>query len=252
MLLGKSHPLASPPDQSRLSATYQHTLICGQGMRSCRYELLGSLQLEELLKHVGMERLLKLHVMEMQRSVSQVYPACSQHAGREVYTCTTIICLKGIKLSNFTKDVRNFVYNISMIDQVRLTQLGARSSVNNIDLVYVFMYQVACAVQNYHPERLGQLLVVNSPIMFKGLWSAISPWLEARTKRKIQVMSAATTPSSLRALIPGENLIQQLGGGSEWDPHISEGPWSDERTKRGLEKICSSTSTATAVNVDMA
>lgn len=85
---------------------------------SCRYELLGSLQLAELLKHVSMERLLKLHVLEMHKSVKTVYPACSVHAGREVYTCTTIICLKGIKLSNFTKDVRNFVHNVSMIDQV--------------------------------------------------------------------------------------------------------------------------------------
>lgn len=87
-------------------------------LRRRRYELLGSLQLGELLKRVSMERLLRLHVLEMQKSVSRVYPACSQQAGREVFTCTTIICLKGIKLSNFTKDVRNFVHNVSMIDQV--------------------------------------------------------------------------------------------------------------------------------------
>lgn len=97
---------------------FSHTSMFVEIIIICRYELLGSLQLGELLKHVSMERLLKLHVVEMQKSVRQVYPACSQHAGREVYTCTTIICLKGIKLSNFTKDVRNFVYNVSMIDQV--------------------------------------------------------------------------------------------------------------------------------------
>lgn len=117
--------------------------------------------------------------------------------------------------------------------------------------VYVWgRSQTANFAQNYHPERLGQLLVVNAPMMFKGLWSVISPWLEARTKRKIQVLSTAGTPSSLRALIPFDNLIRQLGGSSEWHPYQTEGPWSDAQGKRGLEKICSSTSTATAVNGD--
>lgn len=105
-------------------------------------------------------------------------------------------------------------------------------------------------LQNYHPERLGQLLVVNAPMMFKGLWSVISPWLEARTKRKIQVLSAGSTPASLCALIPRENLIRQLGGESKWDPLLNQGPTSDAHLQRGLEKICSSTSTATAVNDD--
>lgn len=64
-----------------------------------------------------MERLLKLHILEMQKSMRHVYPACSRHAGREIFTCTTVIDLNGIKLTNFTKDVRSFVHTVSMIDQ---------------------------------------------------------------------------------------------------------------------------------------
>lgn len=105
-------------------------------------------------------------------------------------------------------------------------------------------------LQNYYPERLGLLLIVNAPAMFKGLWSIIKPWLEPRTQRKIHVISPASTQESLKQIIPIENLIQELGGSSTWtDPNVSHGPWC-VRAHRGLEKICSSVSTATAVNED--
>ena len=86
--------------------------------------------------------------------------------------------------------------------------------------------------------------------MFKGLWSIIKPWLELRTQRKIHVVSPGATPETLKQIIPSENLIQELGGSSVWnEPNVVHGPWT-EREQRGLEKICSSASTATAVNED--
>jgi hypothetical protein len=85
-------------------------------------------------------------------------------------------------------------------------------------------------MQSYYPEHLGQMFIVNAPVMFKAIWSAVSPWLEQRTKTKIQVFSSESqSRQALLAVIPKENLIQSLGGTSVPDTmsELGEGPWSD-------------------------
>jgi hypothetical protein len=83
------------------------------------YELLGELQLSELLKHVSLDRLVKLHVLAWERTRNEIFPACSKRIGREVFTCTCVLDLKGVRINSFTKDVREFISRIATIDQVR-------------------------------------------------------------------------------------------------------------------------------------
>ena len=49
----------------------------------------------------------------------RIFPACSARVGREVFTCTAVLDLKGLKLNSFTKDVREFISQIAAIDQAR-------------------------------------------------------------------------------------------------------------------------------------
>ena len=84
-------------------------------------------------------------------------------------------------------------------------------------------------MQNYFPEHLGQMFIVNAPFIFRAMWAVISPWLEPRTQVKIQVISSEkSSRQTLLAAIPAENLIKRLGGLSEVDILADEGPWSDE------------------------
>ena len=74
------------------------------------------------------------------------------------------------------------------------------------------------------------MFIVNAPMVFKAIWSAVSPWLEARTKTKIQVFSSEKqSREALLAVIPRENLIKSLGGDSEPDmmSELGEGPWAN-------------------------
>ena len=36
--------------------------------------------------------------------------------------------------------------------------------------------------QDYYPEYLGELILVNTPWLFKGIWAVILPWLGRRTQ----------------------------------------------------------------------
>jgi hypothetical protein len=92
--------------------------------RPVYYELIGELQLAELLKHVCLDRLVKLHVLHWENTRKEIFPACSRQVGKEIFTCTCVLDLKGIRINSFTKDVREFISRVASIDQVRAHQIS--------------------------------------------------------------------------------------------------------------------------------
>lgn len=47
---------------------------------------------------------------------------------------------------------------------------------------------VACA-QNHYPERLGVLILVDAPFVFRAFWKVISPFVDAKTLKKVVFVS---------------------------------------------------------------
>ena len=41
--------------------------------------------------------------------------------------------------------------------------------------------------QDYYPEYLKKMFIINAPTRFKEIWSIIKPWLDKRTQKKIEV-----------------------------------------------------------------
>lgn len=48
-------------------------------------------------------------------------------------------------------------------------------------------------LQDYFPEHLGCMFIINAPLMFRAVWSFVKPFLDERTLAKIQV-GASVTP----------------------------------------------------------
>eukprot|EP00300_Choanocystis_sp_HF-7_P014767 c18810_g1_i3.p1 GENE.c18810_g1_i3~~c18810_g1_i3.p1 ORF type:complete len:446 (-),score=91.80 c18810_g1_i3:112-1449(-) len=67
----------------------------------------------------------------------------------------------------------------------------------------------------YLPERLGKLFIVNAPGFFTLIWKTISPWLDQRTKDKIEVVSKDFTQKLLR-LVDMDQLPSEYGGRSPY------------------------------------
>lgn len=68
------------------------------------------------------------------------------------------------------------------------------------------------ADQNFYPESLYKLFVVNTPAIISVAWRIISPWVDARTKSKIVFLKPGETAEELRKHIHEEALPADLGG----------------------------------------
>jgi|TARA_B110001450_G_C17620291_1_gene480904 hypothetical protein len=44
---------------------------------------------------------------------------------------------------------------------------------------------VSKIAQDYYPEQLGQLMIVNAPYLFSTVWAIIKGWLDEKTREKI-------------------------------------------------------------------
>lgn len=186
------------PERKRVKELYPHFhhKIDKFG-RPVYIERLGQLQLEELLKVTTLDRMLQYHVKEWEILIDWKFPACSRKAGRTINQSLTILDLKGVSVKHMSKQVRHFIQKISKMDQ------------------------------DYYPEYLGKMIIVNSPTTFKAIWSIIKPWLDKRTQKKIEV-HGSNYAHKLLELVDAENLPEFLGGSCKCPggcENSDAGPW---------------------------
>lgn len=161
-------------------------------------EQLGKIDLAQMLKITTEERMIQNLVLEYERLADPRLPACSRKANKLLETCCTIMDLKGV-------------------------------GVTSISQVYGFLKKVTAISQNYYPERLGKLYIINAPWGFSGAFSMVKGFLDPVTVEKIHVLSSSYK-KDLLAQIPEENLPKAFGGTCECEGgcELSDaGPWKD-------------------------
>jgi hypothetical protein len=159
-------------------------------------ERLGSLDINALYSITTPERQLQRLVFEYEKSLTERLPACSELVGYPVSTYCTILDLKDVSLRNFYR-VKDYVMSAASIGQ------------------------------DHYPETMGKFYIINAPMLFTGIWSAVKPWLDEVTVAKIQVLGSKNR-DILVAQIPAENLPKSLGGSCECSEGCSmsdAGPW---------------------------
>jgi hypothetical protein len=78
--------------------------------------------------------------------------------------------------------------------------------------------------QDYYPERLHTLFMINAPWFFTAIWAIISPWIDPVTANKIKIIGSDYLPA-LQELIDDEQIPVELGG--KCDHVIWEWPFPD-------------------------
>lgn len=137
-------------------------------------------------------------VCEYEKIADPRLPACSRKAGHLLETCCTIVDLNGVGISQASS-------------------------------VYGYVQAASAILQNYYPERLGKLYVINAPWGFSGVFGLVKRWLDPVTVDKIHVLGG-NYQKELLAQVPAENLAVEFGGtcACEGGCHLSdEGPWQD-------------------------
>ena len=146
------------------------------------------------------DRMVQNLVVEYEKVADPRLPACSRKAGQLLETCCTIMDLKGV-------------------------------GIGKAGQVYGYLQKVSGISQNYYPERLGKLYVINAPWGFSTVFSIVKGFLDPVTVNKIHILGAGYQ-KELLAQIPAENLPKHFGGKCECEGgcEMSDaGPWKDSQ-----------------------
>ncbi|KAF8244335.1 hypothetical protein K440DRAFT_605138 [Wilcoxina mikolae CBS 423.85] len=168
--------------------------------RPVYFEQCGKIDLAQMYKITTEERMIQNLVVEYERLTDPRLPACSRKAGKLVETCCTVMDLKGV-------------------------------GITSVSQVYSFIKKVTSISQNYYPERLGKLYIINAPWGFASAFKLIKGCLDPVTVEKINILGSSYK-SELLAQIPAENLPKMFGGTCECEGGCQlsdQGPWNDEK-----------------------
>jgi hypothetical protein len=142
-------------------------------------------------------------------------------------------------------------YGKDVTKQVAVLDLSELSyAVDTMALSYV---QRSLTIdQNYYPERLKHLILVNAPWFFSAIWALIWPFVDANTAKKIVILGSDFLPK-LREYIDDSQIPAELGGsrgGSDWawlsDPYEIDSDEFCAKAVQGCKGSASSTAAAPA------
>ena len=164
-------------------------------------ELLSQVNVDELFKVTTEQNMIKYYVREYERLMTRRFPACSAMMKKPVEQSLTILDLQGIGIGILVGKIKSFVNLASDIGQ------------------------------DYYPEMLGTMLLLNTNFFFNAVWAIVKVFIDEKTRKKItfcgsgyqkyilEYADAANVPS----IIGGTCKCEHIEGGCLYS---DIGPWN--------------------------
>jgi hypothetical protein len=156
-----------------------------------------------LFKITTEDKMVKYYIKQYERQIKYIFPACSAVVKRPVEQSCTILDANGIGITSLFGPIKGFVKLASDIGQ------------------------------DYYPEMLGKMTIVNVGFLFRAVWSLVKSFIDPKTQAKINLLKSTYT-DDLLALVDAENLPHFFGGKCKCTQFIGDclgsdiGPWNPE------------------------
>ncbi|TBU47765.1 CRAL/TRIO domain-containing protein [Dichomitus squalens] len=165
----------------------------------------GRIDLTKLGGKMSLERFWQTVLVNCEALPREVLPAATEAAGKPILGTCVVIDLSGFGIGQFWH-MKDF----------------ARSS-----------FQVS---QDYFPETVARLAIVNAPRGFTAIWNVMKPWIAKETAAKVTIMGS-DYKSKLLDFIDADSLPTYLGGACTCDGQggckkSNAGPWMHNRRRR--------------------
>ncbi len=165
-----------------------------------------ALKAKKIFKIFEDKQLILYYVQSYERLLHLLFPECSRVMGKRVDRTMTIMNLKKVSIIKlFGGKVRGFLKLATSI------------------------------TQDYYPEIMGKMYIVNAGYFFSGIWAIVKPWLDPVVQKKIFIESGSGKKNLFKD-IDEDMLHVSLGG--KFDKPIQEnhGPWKEILDKSYVTK----------------
>eukprot|EP00238_Polyblepharides_amylifera_P013976 CAMPEP_0196575660 /NCGR_PEP_ID=MMETSP1081-20130531/5087_1 /TAXON_ID=36882 /ORGANISM="Pyramimonas amylifera, Strain CCMP720" /LENGTH=367 /DNA_ID=CAMNT_0041894027 /DNA_START=392 /DNA_END=1495 /DNA_ORIENTATION=+ len=196
---GVNNILTEVIPEETLAVLYRHTRGCNRGYdrqdRPVYFDRPGCMDVPAILEEgVSTDMFLRKHIQEMEYSGHHTYFQASMRAGRTIDQTVMVMDVSGVKLSNFTATVRETFGRLMAIDQ-----------------------------DNY-PESNAATYIINSGYIFSTIFSAVSLFLDVRTRQKVNVLGNSKKDRQRLDAVMDLSQIPEFCGGDLKDSEM----WNSE------------------------
>ena len=164
-------------------------------------ERIGLLDVPKLFALTTEERMIRHYIQEYEIMMKLRFPACSVVRGEKV--------TQGLTIFDMTH--------------------GSMGTANS--QTYGLCKLAAQVGSDYYPEIMGNMFVVNAPMMFSAIWAVVKGFLDEKTRGKIKIIGSSFK-TKLLEYIPENEIPEFLGGSCTCADkggciNSNIGPWND-------------------------